>query len=124
MSEERGSGRLTVAVVDVLRGMPAEGMLIDLFRLPRGAGERRHVRTVETVAGGAVATPLVEGEALVPGIYELFFHVGRYFKAERVALKDALFLDVIPVRFSIADAGKPHHLTLLASPVAYTVYRS
>lgn len=124
MSEERGSGRLTVAVVDALRGIPAEGMLIDLFRLPRAASERRHLRTVETTAGGAVAAPLLEGEALVPGAYELLFHVGRYFKAERVPLKDALFLDVIPVRFSIVDGAKPHQVTLLASPVAYTVYRS
>lgn len=124
MGEEHGVGRLTAAVVDALRGMPAEGMLIDLFLLPRATSERRHLRTVETSATGAVATPLLAGEALTPGLYELLFHVGRYFKAQGVPLEDALFLDVIPVRFSIGDAAKPHHLTLLASPWSYSIYRS
>lgn len=124
MSEEPKTGRLTTAVIDALRGAPADGMLVDLFRLPRGAGERRHLRTVETDATGTLSTPLLEGDALSPAIYEMLFHVGRYFKAQRVPLDDAPFLDVIPVRFSVGDAGKAHHLILLASPCAYTVYRS
>lgn len=124
MSEEHRAGQLTIAVVDALRGTPARGMLVDLFRLPRGAGERRHLRTVESEALGRVTAPLLEGDALVPAIYELLFHVGRYFTAQRAALDDAPFLDVVPVRFSIGDVAKPHHVTLLASPWAYTVYRS
>ena len=118
-------GRLSTAVIDALRGTPADGMLVDLFRLPRGAGERHHLCTVETAtAGDKVATTLLDGEAVIPASYELLFHVGRYFKAQRVPLEGAPFLDVIPVRFSIEDGSKPHHLTLLTSPWAYTVYRS
>lgn len=124
MSDAHSAGRLTVAVIDALRGVPADGMLIDLFRAPPGAGERRHLRTVETTASGVVATPLLEGESLIAARYELLFHLGRYFKAQRATLEDAPFLDVIPVRFAVSDTGKAHHLTLVASPWAYTVYRS
>ncbi len=124
MNEAGTVGRLSTAVIDALRGAPADGMLVDLFRLPRAAGERHHLCTVETAAADKVATTLLEGDAMIPASYELLFHVGRYFKAQRVALEGAPFLDVIPVRFSIADGSQPHHLTLLTSPWAYTVYRS
>jgi 5-hydroxyisourate hydrolase len=124
MNEAGTVGRLSTAVIDALRGAPADGMLVDLFRLPRAAGERHHLCTVETAAADKVATTLLEGDAMIPASYELLFHVGRYFKAQSVALEGAPFLDVIPVRFSIADGSKPHHLTLLTSPWAYTVYRS
>ena len=118
------AGNLSTAVIDALRGAPAKGMLVDLFRLPPDLGERRHLRTIETDAGGTSAAPLIEGEALIPAVYELLFHIGRYFKAERMPLEDAPFLDVIPVRFSIGDTSRPCRLILLVSPWTYTVYRS
>ena len=118
------AGGLTTAVVDALRGAPAQGMLVDLFRLPRGAGERKHLRTIETDAAGTLAAPLMEQDELLPAVYELLFHVGRYFKASATALDDAPFLEVIPVRFAITDRRRPCRLTLLASPWAYTIYRT
>src|SRR6266852_1060716 len=73
---------LTTAVIDALRGAPAKGMLVDVFRLPRGAGERRHLRTIETNDKGTVDAPLIAGDDLVvPATYELLYHIGRYFKA-------------------------------------------
>ena len=116
-------GSLTTAVVDALRGAPAGGMLVDLFRLSRGISERHHLKTIETNAQGAIDEPLIAGDALEPAIYEMLFHVGRYFKAQRVSADDAPFLDVIPVRFSIGDPNRDYHLGLLASPWSYTVYR-
>jgi 5-hydroxyisourate hydrolase len=98
-------------------------MLVDLFRLSRGHGERHHLRTIETDVAGALAEPLLAGEELVPATYELLFHVGRYFKAQRVPLEDAPFLDVIPVRFSIEDSARDYRLSLLVSPWHYTVFR-
>ena len=115
-------GSLTTAVVDAYRGGPAAGMLIDLFRLPRGAGERHHLRTIETNGKGAIDGALIEGEAFLPATYELLYHVGRYFRSQRVTPGDAPFLEVIPVRFVIGDAGRSHHLALLVSPWSYTAF--
>lgn len=97
-------------------------MLVDLFLLSPG-GERHHLRTIETDTGSGAAMILIEGDAVVPATYELLFQVGRYFKAQAAGLDDAAFIDVIPVRFAIADASRTSHLALLASPWSYTVYR-
>lgn len=118
------SGSLTTAVIDTFRGAPAKGMLVDLFRLPRGVGERHHLRTIETNDKGAIDTPLLQDDALAPATYELLYHIGRYFKAQRAPVDDGPFLDVVPVRFSVADPNRAYHLTLLTTPSSYTVYRA
>lgn len=120
------AGQLTTAIIDAVHGGPARGMLVDLFRLPGLPGsiaERQHLKTIETDERGAVSTPLLAEEALVPATYELLFHVGRYFRAERARRDEAAFLDVVPVRFTVADATRSYHLALLVSPWSYTAYR-
>src|SRR5690349_23213100 len=77
-------GRLTTHVLDTSRGAPAGGLLIDLFRLGVKPTERAHLRTIETAASGRTDGALIEGEALVPGIYEMLFHVGRYFRRQGI----------------------------------------
>lgn len=117
-------GILTTAVIDATRGTPAKGMLVDLFRLPRSGGERRHLKTIETDGRGGVEEPLLAGDEFQPATYELFYHIGRYFKAQGVALEEAPFLDVVPVRFALSDPTRPCHVALVVTPLAYTMYRS
>src|SRR5216683_299736 len=93
---------LTTAVIDALRGAPAKGMLVDVFRLPRGAGD----------------------DLVVPATYELLYHIGRYFKAQRAPLEDGPFLDVVPVRFALTDPNRACHLALMVTPLSYAVYRA
>ena len=116
-------GRLTTAVIDAVHGGPAKGMLVDLFRLPDGQAERQHLKTIETDERGAVPTPLLAEDALLPATYELLFHVGRYFCAARTPRDPAPFLDVVPLRFTVADPDRAYHLALLVSPWSYTAYR-
>ena len=52
-------GRLTTAVIDAVYGTPANGMLVDLFRLPGGQAERQHLKTIETDARGRDAWTVV-----------------------------------------------------------------
>ncbi|MDP1910385.1 MAG: hydroxyisourate hydrolase, partial [Hyphomicrobium sp.] len=58
-----------------------------------------------------------------PGIYELRFHVGDYFRAAGAALADPPFLDIVPVRFAVAEPNGHYHVPLLVSPWAYSTYR-
>jgi 5-hydroxyisourate hydrolase len=118
------SGSLTTAVIDAQAGIPATGMLIDLFRVRRELGERQHVKTFETNAQGAIDAPLLADDALVCATYELLYHVGRYFKARQRPADEGPFLDLVPVQFSIADPGISYHVTLLAAPWSYTLYRA
>jgi len=43
--------------------------------------------------------------------------------ADGFALSDPLFLDLIPLRFSVADANGHYHVPLLATPWSYSTYR-
>lgn len=115
------AGRLTTHVLDTMNGRPGAGMVVDLYRIERE--ERSLVKTVTTNADGRVDGPLLEGEALQRGTFELVFHVGHYFKLLALDLPSPLFLDEVPVRFGIADAEARYHVPLLVSPFGYTTYR-
>jgi len=39
------------------------------------------------------------------------------------ALADPPFLDVIPIRFGVADPQAHHHVPLIVSPWSYSTYR-
>ncbi|OAP43247.1 5-hydroxyisourate hydrolase [Sinorhizobium glycinis] len=115
------SGRLTTHVLDTALGKPAEGLRIDLYRLD---GEKRQlIRTVSTNSDGRVDGPLAEGETFKAGQYELLFHAGDYLRSAGVALVEPAFLDLIPLRFGIADPASHYHVPLLLSPYAYSTYR-
>jgi 5-hydroxyisourate hydrolase len=111
-------GRLTTHVLDTMRGKPGAGIRIELYAV-EGLTARRVADTV-TNADGRTDTPLLAGEALKAGRYELLFHIGDYFRRGGI---DSPFLDVVPVRFAIADAAAHYHVPLLASPWSYTTYR-
>ena len=103
-------GRLTTHVLDTARGVPAAGMTVELWK----GGER--LKTAQTNANGRTESPLLEGAALEAAEYELRFHVGAYFGERK-------FLDVVPVRFTVAAPGEHYHVTLLCSPWSYSTYR-
>ena len=115
------TGRLTTHVLDTAHGRPAAGIRIELFRLE---GDRRaRLSAHETNADGRCAGPLLEGSDFTAGGYELVFHVAEYFRKAGVALPDPAFLDVVPLRFGIAEAGQHYHVPLLISPYGYSTYR-
>jgi 5-hydroxyisourate hydrolase len=112
-------GRLTTHVLDTASGSPAAGLKIELFR----AGSAAPLKTLRTNADGRADAPLLEGEALTAGQYELRFHAGDYLRAGGTALPDPAFLDVIPIHFGIADPAAHYHVPLLLSPYGYSTYR-
>lgn len=114
-------GKLTTHVLDTHDGVPAAGLHLELLREEDGAIVSIMVAT--TNADGRTDAPLLEGAALVVGRYELRFHVGAYFALRGVALPEPPFLDVVPVRFGVADADSHYHVPLLVSPWAYSTYR-
>lgn len=115
-------GELTTHVLDTARGVPAAGMRVDLITLD-GDIAGRIVKVVTTNEAGRTDEPLLAGAAMKTGRYEMCFHVGDYFRRAGVALADPPFLDLVPVRFAIADARAHYHLPLLVSPWSYTTYR-
>ncbi len=70
----------------------------------------------------ASTAPLLDGDAFEPGSYEIAFHVGDYFRRAGVALAEPAFLDVVPIRFGLAEDAH-YHVPLLVSPYGYSTYR-
>ena len=115
------TGRLTTHVLDTARGCPAAGMVIELMRVE---GLDHHlVKTFRTNDDGRVDTPLLSGSGLEKGVYELRFHAGDYLRMAGTVLPSPAFLDVIPIRFGIADTGAHYHVPLLVSAYSYSTYR-
>lgn len=113
---------LTTHVLDTALGKPARGLRIDLFLID---GEvRRHIKTIETNADGRVdGGPILSGESFKAGTYELLFHAGNYLRAAGTVLPNPAFLDLVPIRFGIADTAAHYHVPLLISPYGYSTYR-
>jgi 5-hydroxyisourate hydrolase len=129
------SGKLSTHVLDTATGRPAAGLKIQLWRLePK---ERRLLKEVVTNQDGRTETPLLLGDELKPGLYELVFQVGPYFQdlsrhseaevegTEKTSLEMAeeTFLGDVPVRFRILNSEENYHVPLLVSPWSYTTYR-
>jgi 5-hydroxyisourate hydrolase len=81
------------------------------------------LKTLRTNADGRTDTPLLIGDELTTGVYELVFAVGEYFAAQAAATTTPPFLDTVPVRFGISDVNAHYHVPLLVSPWSYSTYR-
>jgi hydroxyisourate hydrolase len=113
---------LTTHVLDITRGGPAEGVRVELYELSSGGG-RTLVADVLTNADGRTGAPLIRaGDARV-GSFELVFHAGDYFRGHGAKTADPPFLDLIPLRFAVADPKAHYHVPLLVSPWSYSTYR-
>jgi len=118
-------GQLTTHVLDTAAGLPAAGVRIDLHwvgasGVPAG---RTPLSSAVTNADGRCDAPLLEGSAVLAGVYELVFHAGPYFAGRGETLPSPPFLDEVVIRFGIADPAQHHHVPLLISPYAYSTYR-
>ncbi len=114
-------GRLTTHILDTAHGRPGAGIAIALYRI-EGAARSLIGRFISN-ADGRCDAPLLSGDAMVVGIYEIEFSIGDYFAALGVSLAQPRFIDVVPLRFGIADADGHYHVPLLASPYSYSTYR-
>ena len=129
------SGKLSTHVLDTAKGRPAAGLKIQLWRIEPQEG--RLLKEAVTNQDGRTETPLLLGDELKPGIYELVFQVGPYFRdpsrdelakaegTEKKSLEKAeeTFLGDVPVRFRILNSDENYHVPLLVSPWGYTTYR-
>jgi 5-hydroxyisourate hydrolase len=113
--------RLSTHVLDTALGKPAAGVPVELHRLAREG--RTHVASAVTNADGRTDAPLIAGDRLEAGVYELTFKVGAYLQRVTAGLPDPLFLDDVVVRVGIADPLGNYHVPLLLSPHGYSVYR-
>lgn len=118
--DHAAGGRLTTHVLDTATGKPAAGLSIDLYRI--SGKDRTRLKSVVTNDDGRCAAPLLAGEEFCKGEYELVFSAGDYLRGQGTALPEPAFLDIVPIRFGIAEE-KHYHVPLLISPYGYSTYR-
>lgn len=135
-------GWLSTHVLDTANGRPAAEMTVMLWQVAElsekdeqslvSAFKLRenyhHIKTVQTNQDGRTDVPLLENEDFQQGTYEIVFAVGDYFSQvmgyHAASLPKSLpFLDLVPIRFSVADANTHYHVPLLVSPWSYSTYR-
>lgn len=110
--------RLTCHVLDLTSGLPAAGVAITVSRLDGDAPGP--VAATTTNADGRTDAPLLQGDALVPGRYEVAFAIGDHFAVAEPAER---YLDVVPIHVGVAPGATHLHVALLVTPFAYSTYR-
>lgn len=118
------AGRLTTHVLDIGLGRPAAGIAVTVYQLDMD-GLRAPLTTSITNSDGRVDQPLLQGEELQSGIYELVFEVGPYLSQQRREGSTGAepLWDLVPIRFAVQDPDEHYHIPLLIAPGGYSTYR-
>ena len=106
------AGGISLHAVDVARGVPAQGMRVELWAL---TPTRRLVAEGVLGANGQLDHPSVRGEGVAAGSHEALFHVGDYLRAQDGpggGPEASPFLEVLPFRFELRDVSQHIHLPL------------
>jgi len=112
-------GRLTTHILDTAHGRPAAGVVVRLYSLQ---GQRSLLNTFHSNEDGRTDEPLLEGDSMQSGTYELEFDIGDYFATQDVAVSEPAFLTTVVIRFAVSS-DQQYHVPLLASPWSYSTYR-
>ena len=112
-------GRLTTHILDTAIGKPAANVTVRLYAVDDGRALR--ASTVSN-ADGRTDEPLLEGNAMQTGTYELEFDIGDYFAEHGIETSTPAFLNTVIIRFAV-HAGQNYHVPLLVSPWSYSTYR-
>lgn len=110
---------VSIHVVDVSRGVVAEGMQVAFFAL---APQRSLIASGALAASGVLDHPALAAR-MARGEYEAVFHVAAWYRAQGVALPQAPFLDVVSYRFGIDDPAQHYHLPFKCTPWGYSCFR-
>lgn len=114
-------GKLSTHVLDTAHGRPAANVAIELYAVD--ATNRTLLVQATTNVDGRCDAPLLEGDALQAGYYELVFAAGDYFAAQGVAVTEPRFVDRVTIAFGVADPGQNYHVPLVVTPWSYSTYR-
>ncbi len=114
-------GKLSTHVLDTTQGKPGAGVAIELYAV--NAAGRTLIKRDTTNQDGRCAAPLLEGEQMQIGQYELIFAAGDYFASQGVELPAPRFVDRVTIAFGIAHADQNYHVPLVVTPWSYSTYR-
>lgn len=119
--QQTAGPRLTMHAIDTFHGATGAGLRFDLSRLE---GDKwKLIKSFETIVGGRTAQPLLTGDELKVGRYEMLLYFEDYFSKVGAKLPNPPFLGKVPIRFAVYDASQRYHVPILFSPWSYSYYR-
>jgi len=116
------NGRLSTHVLDTHRGQPAAGVAIDFVEV-ESSGASRLISQSITNNDGRTDRPLIAEQPIPIAQYELRFNVGAYFARQGVPTTEPPFLDIVPIRFAVAEPESHYHVPIIVTPWSYSTYR-
>jgi 5-hydroxyisourate hydrolase len=114
-------GKLSTHVLDITQGKPGAGVSIALYGVSTSG--KTLLKSAVTNHDGRCDAPLLQGDEMRTGQYELVFGAGDYFATQGVTVPTPRFIDRVVIAFGIADTEQNYHVPLVVSPWAYSTYR-
>lgn len=111
------AGGISIHAVDVSTGRVASGLGVELHRL---SPEPALIAVGVIGAQGLLDHPSAAGAGIIAGLYEVRFDLGGFFIASG---REAPFLDEVPFRFQVRDAGEHYHLPFKFTPFGFSLFR-
>lgn len=115
------SSPITTHVLDTSIGRPAAGVDVKLERAltdEAGGAQWQAVGSGVTNSDGRV-TDLLAAGSLEPGVYQIHFEIGEYFKSGN---REAFYPSATIV-FNVTQLDEHYHVPLLLNPFGYSTYR-
>jgi 5-hydroxyisourate hydrolase len=107
---------ISIHVVDISRGVVAEGMRVELYR-----------SYACLVSGHIGANGLLEHQVLKerfsPDNYQAVFHVADYYRKAGIPVPRYPFLSVVRYDFGIDQPEQHYHLPFKCTPWGYSCFR-
>jgi 5-hydroxyisourate hydrolase len=110
---------VSIHVVDVVRGVVAAGMRVEVFAL---APSRTRIADARVSPSGVVDDPALTAR-FPPGPYEALLHVAEFYRNAGIGLPGVPFLDVAAFRFGIGDPAQHYQLPFKLTPWGYSCFR-
>lgn len=110
---------VSIHVVDVSRGVVAEGMRVEFFAL----SPQRQLLASGALSSNGTLNDAALNVRMARGEYEAVFHVAAWYCAQAVPLPPQPFLNVVSYRFGIDDPAQHYHLPFKCTPWGYSCFR-
>jgi 5-hydroxyisourate hydrolase len=114
-------GKLSTHVLDTSIGKPGQGIAVTLIKVENN-GSTILTQAI-TNSDGRCDAPLLEGDSLNVGEYQLEFDIGEYYARHRKDLPKPPFLNKVVIRFQVASSHENYHVPLVVTPWSYSTYR-
>ena len=114
------AGGISLHCVDVSRGYAMTGLQVEVFRVNNS--ERKLIANGKTDKG-VLNHPMVKGEGIITGQYEVVFHVADYYRSIDHNLSDPPFIETVTYPFGLANEEEHYHLPMKMTPYGFSLFR-